>query len=163
MNVFIIGAGFTKTVLPLSPLNDDLFEELRRKKPDFAASALAEMYDENRIEVALTKFDCPIQAHSGAKATPRMATLDHADYETGTKPSCQDTAATIRLCENEKLPPGLASGLPSCAQSCKIAELARISSQQTKMVPNHISVICARPLRRIDNIAPKRWALFTVE
>ena len=58
MNVFIIGAGFTKAVLPHSPLNDELLEELRRKKPDSAASVLAEMYDENRIEVALTKFDC---------------------------------------------------------------------------------------------------------
>jgi hypothetical protein len=45
---------------------------------------------------------------------------------------------------------------------CKFAEPARISSQ-AKMLPNHISRICTRPLRRIDNVALKRWALFTVE
>jgi hypothetical protein len=32
-----------------------------------------------------------------------------------------------------------------------------------KMQPNHISIICTRPLGRIDNVALKRWALFTVE
>jgi hypothetical protein len=48
------------------------------------------------------------------------------------------------------------------AQSCKFAEFVRISSQ-AKMLPNHISIICTRPLGRIDNVALKRWALFTVE
>ena len=32
-----------------------------------------------------------------------------------------------------------------------------------QMLPNHISIICTRPLGRIDNVALKRWALFTVE
>ena len=31
------------------------------------------------------------------------------------------------------------------------------------MLPNHISIICTRPLGRIDNVALKRWALLTVE
>ena len=31
------------------------------------------------------------------------------------------------------------------------------------MLPNHISIICTRPLGRIDNVALKRWPLFTVE
>jgi hypothetical protein len=48
------------------------------------------------------------------------------------------------------------------AQSCKFAELVRISSR-TKMLPNHISIARTRPLGRIDNVALKRWALFTVE
>ncbi len=32
-----------------------------------------------------------------------------------------------------------------------------------KMMPNPISIICTPPLGRIDNVALKRWALFTVE
>jgi hypothetical protein len=47
-------------------------------------------------------------------------------------------------------------------QSCKFAVPSRISSQ-TKMLPNPISIICPRPLGRIDNVALKRWGLFTVE
>jgi hypothetical protein len=31
------------------------------------------------------------------------------------------------------------------------------------MLPNCVSIICARHLGRIDNVALKRWALFTVE
>ena len=50
----------------------------------------------------------------------------------------------------------------SFAQSCKFAVPARISSE-AKMLPNHISIICTRPLGRIDNVALKRQALFTVE
>jgi hypothetical protein len=45
---------------------------------------------------------------------------------------------------------------------CKFAELVRISSQ-AKMLTNHISIVCTRPLGRIDNVALRRWALFTVE
>ena len=48
------------------------------------------------------------------------------------------------------------------AQSCKFAEPARISSE-AKMLPNHISIARTRQLGRIDNVALKRWALFTVE
>jgi hypothetical protein len=33
----------------------------------------------------------------------------------------------------------------------------------TAMPSYHISIICTRPLGRIDNVALKRWALFTVE
>jgi hypothetical protein len=28
---------------------------------------------------------------------------------------------------------------------------------------HHISIICTRPLGRIDNVALQRWALFTVD
>ena len=48
------------------------------------------------------------------------------------------------------------------AQSCKFAELVLLSSE-AKMLPHHISIICTRPLGRIDNVALKRSALFTVE
>jgi hypothetical protein len=52
--------------------------------------------------------------------------------------------------------------LNSLHKVCKFAESARITSQ-AKMLPNHISMIFTRPLGRIDNVALKRWALFTVE
>jgi hypothetical protein len=58
VNAFIIGAGFTKSVFPNCPLNDQLLEELIRRRPNGAANALRDKYDEMRIEVALTKFDC---------------------------------------------------------------------------------------------------------
>ena len=32
-----------------------------------------------------------------------------------------------------------------------------------KMLPHHISMICTRPFGRIDDVALKRWALYTVE
>ena len=47
-------------------------------------------------------------------------------------------------------------------QSCKFAVPARISLQ-AKMLPDQISTICTRHLGPIDNVALKRWALFTVE
>jgi hypothetical protein len=31
------------------------------------------------------------------------------------------------------------------------------------MLPNHISIIWTRPFGRIDDVALRRWALFTVE
>jgi hypothetical protein len=34
---------------------------------------------------------------------------------------------------------------------------------KAKMLPNHISMTAIRPLGRIDNVALKRWGLFTVE
>ena len=54
-----------------------------------------------------------------------------------------------------------ARGLLRFAQNCKFAHPARISLQP-KCLLNHISM-CMRPLGRIDNVALKRWALFTVE
>jgi hypothetical protein len=67
VNAFIIGAGFTKAVVPHSPLNDDLLKELAGKKPDSPARALGELYDENRIEVALTKFYCDNPCATGLR------------------------------------------------------------------------------------------------
>ena len=58
MNAFMIGAGFTKSVFPDCPLNDDLLEVLTREKPNGAARVLRDTYNETKIEVVLTKFDC---------------------------------------------------------------------------------------------------------
>jgi hypothetical protein len=48
------------------------------------------------------------------------------------------------------------------AQSLQVPR-ARSYISQAKMLTNQISIICKRPLGRIDNVALKRWALFTVE
>ena len=48
------------------------------------------------------------------------------------------------------------------AQFRKFAKPARIALE-TEMLTHHTSMICKRPLGRIDNVALKRWALFTVE
>jgi hypothetical protein len=44
----------------------------------------------------------------------------------------------------------------------KFAEPAR-NIFKTKMLPQNISILCRRSLGRIDNVALKRRALFTVE
>ncbi len=48
------------------------------------------------------------------------------------------------------------------AQFRKFAKPARIALD-TEMLTHHTSMICKRPLGRIDNVALKRWGLFTVE
>jgi hypothetical protein len=48
------------------------------------------------------------------------------------------------------------------AQSRKFGKHARIELE-TEMLTHHTSMICKRPLGRIDSVALKRWALFTVE
>ena len=48
------------------------------------------------------------------------------------------------------------------AYLCKFPWCARIMLR-TEMLTYHISMSCTRPLGRIDNVALKRWAPFTVE
>jgi hypothetical protein len=52
--------------------------------------------------------------------------------------------------------------LTKFAKPCKFAEPARICLK-VKMPAYHISIVCTCPLGRIDNVALKRWAFFTVE
>jgi hypothetical protein len=61
VNAFIIGAGFTKAVIPTSPLNSDLLDTLAKRKPsDSAAPVLRDRYKTDDIEIALTRLDCDI-------------------------------------------------------------------------------------------------------
>lgn len=57
MNVFIVGAGFTKAIFPNAPLNRNLLEALARKSPASASPALRDRYKTEDIEVALTRLD----------------------------------------------------------------------------------------------------------
>lgn len=60
MNVFIIGAGFTKAIFPDAPLNRDLLQTLADKSPASAAASLRDWYKTNDIEVALTRLDVDV-------------------------------------------------------------------------------------------------------
>lgn len=57
MNVFIIGAGFTKAVFHDAPLNRDLLEVLAGKSAGSAAAVLRDRYKTDNIEIALTRLD----------------------------------------------------------------------------------------------------------
>ncbi len=55
------------------------------------------------------------------------------------------------------------TSVQNCFAQCrKFAKPARIA-METKMLTHHTSMICKRPLGRIDNVALNRWAFFTVE
>ena len=69
MNLFIIGAGFTKAALPASPLNCELLDILAQRRPDdSAAAALRDRYATHDIEIALTRLDCDIALSRSAPA-----------------------------------------------------------------------------------------------
>lgn len=68
MNVFIIGAGFTKAIFPNSPLNRDLLKELSNKYSDSVSPVISKRYKTQDIEIALTRLDADIalsQSESG--------------------------------------------------------------------------------------------------
>lgn len=65
VNVFIIGAGFTKAVFPDAPLNRDLIDALAGKSTDSVAVVLRDKYKTDDIEIALTRLDSDIAASQG--------------------------------------------------------------------------------------------------
>ena len=62
MNVFIVGAGFTKALFSNAPLNRDLLSELCRRTTESAGAVLTNRYKTNDIEIALTRLDSDIAA-----------------------------------------------------------------------------------------------------
>lgn len=60
MNVFIVGAGFTKAIFPDAPLNGNLLQALANKSPTSASPILRDRYMTEDIEIALTKLDVDI-------------------------------------------------------------------------------------------------------
>lgn len=60
MNLFIIGAGFTKSLFPNAPLNNELLEAIGTGKTECASQYLKAIYKTNDIEIALTKLDADI-------------------------------------------------------------------------------------------------------
>jgi hypothetical protein len=55
MNTYIVGSGFTKSIFPSAPLNNELME-LLANKPDSVSPVLMKRYKTTDIEVALTKL-----------------------------------------------------------------------------------------------------------
>jgi hypothetical protein len=60
MNIFLIGSGFTKSVFPKAPLNNDLLQALANDKADCASLKLHKDYETDDIEIALTILDVEI-------------------------------------------------------------------------------------------------------
>lgn len=65
MNLFIVGAGFTKAVFPGAPLNRELLAALERRFPDSSVKQLCNRYGTEDIEIALTKLDVDLSALPG--------------------------------------------------------------------------------------------------
>lgn len=60
MNLFLVGAGFTKAVFPDAPLNREVMTELARQSSKSVSPILQERYGTHDIEIALTKLDSDI-------------------------------------------------------------------------------------------------------
>lgn len=67
MNVFLIGAGFTKAVFANAPLNRELLTALARKSRTSAAVAICERYGTEDIEIALTRLDVDLAMLQGRR------------------------------------------------------------------------------------------------
>lgn len=65
MNLFIIGAGFTKALFPRAPLNCDLLGALSSESRNSAAPALRDRYGSTDIEIVLTKLDADLAMSAG--------------------------------------------------------------------------------------------------
>jgi hypothetical protein len=70
MNVFIIGAGFTKAIFENAPLNRDLLEALAIKFPDSVSPVLCNRYKTQDIEIALTRLDLEISLSQDESGQP---------------------------------------------------------------------------------------------
>lgn len=62
MNLFVVGAGFTKAVFPEAPLNAELLEALAKNKPDSVVHQLKDKYGLDDVEIVLTKLDADIRS-----------------------------------------------------------------------------------------------------
>ena len=72
MNVFIVGAGFTKAAIPDAPLNGDLLEKLAQVPEGYAARDLRDRFGSEDIEIALTKLDVETAASNAASDERRL-------------------------------------------------------------------------------------------
>ena len=82
MNVFIVGAGFTKATSPNAPLNRDLLEALADKSSASASPTLRKRYETGDIEIALTRLGLDIalsQSEDPRKLRQRIES-ELADY-----------------------------------------------------------------------------------
>src|ERR1700687_744637 len=75
MNLYIVGAGFTKAVLPDAPLNNELVNALADRSTHSAAARLRALYETNDIEIALTKLDVDIAVAASSSSRNSMRKL----------------------------------------------------------------------------------------
>jgi len=82
MNVFIVGAGFTKAIFPNAPLNRNLLEALALKSPASVCQALRDRYKTEDIEIALTRLnvDVALSQDQNLKELRRGIESELADY-----------------------------------------------------------------------------------
>ncbi len=77
MNLFIIGAGFTRALIPDAPLNGDVLQRLIEAKHAIA-SQLKTQYDTADIEVALTKLDVDLASTKSEELRKLRTDIDRA-------------------------------------------------------------------------------------
>ena len=88
MNLFIIGSGFTKSIFPEAPLNNELLKTIANGKLDCASQKLTKKYQTDDIEIALTKLDADIatsyynnrQLYSELRDIRHKIEIDIGDY-----------------------------------------------------------------------------------
>ena len=84
MNAFIVGAGFTRAVIPTCPLNGDLLNTLaQRKANDSADAELRARYKTDDIEIALTRLDCDIAQRAPESSAKGMLLRQRMETELG--------------------------------------------------------------------------------
>jgi hypothetical protein len=76
VNVFIVGAGFTKAVFANAPLNRELLTVLARKCQSSAAAALCDRYGSEDVEIALTRLDVDLAMLQGRRDS-QTSELNH--------------------------------------------------------------------------------------
>lgn len=79
MKMFIFGAGFTKSVFPNSPLNNELISALEKNNSSGQITNLRHRYATNDIEIALTRLDVDVAALGSSDEQNReeLAKLRH--------------------------------------------------------------------------------------
>lgn len=75
MNLFVIGAGFTKAVFPQAPLNPELLKVLSTNGYGSAPQKLINRYKTDDIEIALTKLDADFASANSRNQRKRIQGL----------------------------------------------------------------------------------------
>lgn len=60
MNLFVVGAGFTKAIFPDAPLNRDLTSVLVQAVPNSVMPILEKRHRSKDVEISLTRLDADI-------------------------------------------------------------------------------------------------------
>ena len=75
MNLFVIGAGFTKALFPDAPLNGELLSILTKRISRSASKELIERYKTRDIEIAITKLDADVASSKTRRKREKLIKL----------------------------------------------------------------------------------------